>query len=132
MVCFAHSIFQLLNSIPHFVTSVISKSYPTCFNFALDTSLKDVIESMNGPSTISKPINLVYHIRWMIPTDRMRIGSQQDAHEFVIHLLYNTTNFPMKNLFRFEINESVICSSQECRGRECNNKTDPHFILSFH
>ena len=69
--CIWFKTFQLLNSIPNFVTSVISKLYPTRFNFALDTSLKDVIESMNDPSTISKPINLVYHIGWMIPTERM-------------------------------------------------------------
>jgi uncharacterized UBP type Zn finger protein len=75
----------------------------------------------------------------MIPQN-WAVGTQQDAHEFINHIISNSypvennkkvTKGALENILEFNLNEMVVCRSQVCNGRVCSNKFDSMFFLNL-
>ena len=66
----------------------------------------------------------------MIPGN-WAFGTQQDAHEFLSHILVNSYQSALDNIFQFKLNESVVCKSHICNQRICHNKVDSMFFLDL-
>ena len=129
--CFVNSCIQLLNSIPacHLVlTNTHSiQSSPLC----LDTNLKRILNKITDPLQIKN--DHIFDCRSIykniMTTMHMRYRSQHDAHEFLIKMFSMTTNAQLKNLFKIQIHEQIVCHSQQCRDAVLNESTNPEYIL---
>ena len=93
----------------------------------MDQSLKGVFTLMN---LSSQSINTDKYVKDMIPTQWL-IGTQQDAHEFLGHILTNAYHSQIQNLFEVQFNESVICNSQVCNQRDCSSRYDSNLFLNL-
>jgi ubiquitin C-terminal hydrolase len=123
-VCFANASFQLLSVIPEFIECVKCN---TCYS-PLDHALKNTFTSMGMNNCYS--IDTSEYVKDMMRRDWI-CGDQQDAHEFLDHILTNAYQSELINIFNFNLRESVICESDVCQQRVCNSKVDSMFFFNL-
>ena len=131
-VCFANASFQLLALIPEFMEFVKNNAG----NSQLERALNIFFSKMESSS---QPIDTQKYVKYMIPNNWV-VGTQQDAHEFINHIIsqsYLVENKKknkkgaLENIFEFNLNELVVCRSQVCNGRVCQNRFDSMFFLNL-
>ena len=122
-VCYANSVFQMLFSIPELRRPFFSDSLT-----AIDIGLERLYSTINqNPGTIIET--------WIFLTDMIpnswSIMQQQDAHEFLMHIIENTSKYSLKSIFKSKILESIECISHVCLHRQCSSTIVDNYMVSL-